>query len=73
MHRHVCGHNAYASSVRRAMACATGFVGACGATSIGASTSARVGMEVATMLNARLMNLVLSSKVINALNETVVD
>ncbi len=68
MHRHVCGHNAYASSVRRAMACATGFVGACGATSIGASASARVGMEVAT-----LTNLVLSSKVINELNGTVVD
>lgn len=68
MHRHVCGHNAYASSVRRAMACATGFVGACGATSIGAAASARVGMEVAT-----LTNLVLSSKVINELNGTVVD
>ena len=68
MHRHVCGHNAYASSVRRAMACATGFVGACGATSSGASASARVGLEVAT-----LTNLVLSSKVINELNGTVVD
>jgi hypothetical protein len=73
MHRHVCGHNAYASSVRRAMACATGFVGACGATSIGAAASARVGMEVATWSIAQLTNLVLSSKVINELNGTVVD
>jgi hypothetical protein len=73
MHRHVCGHNAYASSVRRARHRATGFVGACGATSIWASASARVGMEVATTSIARLMNLVLSSKVINELNGTVVD
>jgi hypothetical protein len=55
------------------MACATGFVGACGATSIGAAASARVGMEVATWSIAQLTNLVLSSKVINELNGTVVD
>ena len=66
MHRHVCGHNAYASRVWRATARASAFGGSCGVTSMAcACVRARARARASgcdDRASLRLINLFLSER-----------